>query len=46
MDVSARGHGRAATMAGAQHLVYRSVVGADRIPVETGIDRAMRLRDD
>jgi uncharacterized protein YbjT (DUF2867 family) len=32
---------RAATRAGAQHLVYISVVGADRVPVESAIDRAM-----
>ncbi|HEX8968672.1 MAG TPA: NAD(P)H-binding protein [Chloroflexota bacterium] len=32
---------RAATRAGARHLVYISVVGADRIPVTSGIDRAM-----
>jgi uncharacterized protein YbjT (DUF2867 family) len=31
----------AASRAGAQHLVYISVVGADRIPVTGGIDRAM-----
>lgn len=27
--------------AGAEHLVYISVVGAERIPVESGVDRAM-----
>jgi uncharacterized protein YbjT (DUF2867 family) len=32
---------RAASRAGAQHLVYISVVGADRIPVVSGADRAM-----
>jgi uncharacterized protein YbjT (DUF2867 family) len=32
---------RAASRAGARHLVYISVVGADRIPVISGIDRAM-----
>ena len=32
---------QAATRAGARHLVYISVVGADRIPVVSGIDRAM-----
>jgi uncharacterized protein YbjT (DUF2867 family) len=32
---------RATSRAGAQHLVYVSVVGADRIPVVSGIDRAM-----
>jgi uncharacterized protein YbjT (DUF2867 family) len=32
---------RAASQAGAAHLVYISVVGADRIPVVSGVDRAM-----
>jgi uncharacterized protein YbjT (DUF2867 family) len=32
---------RAASRAGTRHLVYISVVGADRIPVVSGIDRAM-----
>jgi uncharacterized protein YbjT (DUF2867 family) len=32
---------RAASRAGAQHLVYISVVGANRIPVVSSIDRAM-----
>ncbi len=32
---------RAASRAGAQHLVYISVVGADRIPVVSGVDRTM-----
>ena len=32
---------RAASRAGAQHLVYISVVGAARIPVVSGVDRAM-----
>ncbi|HZA44745.1 MAG TPA: NAD(P)H-binding protein, partial [Rubrobacter sp.] len=32
---------RAASQAGAPHLVYISVVGADRIPVESGLDRKM-----
>ncbi|HMJ36955.1 MAG TPA: NAD(P)H-binding protein [Baekduia sp.] len=32
---------RAASRAGAKHLVYISVVGADRIPVVSGVDRAM-----
>src|SRR2546430_13891859 len=32
---------RAASRAGARHLVYISVVGADRIPVESSVDRAM-----
>ena len=31
----------AATGAGAPHLVYISVVGSDRVPVVSGIDRAM-----
>jgi uncharacterized protein YbjT (DUF2867 family) len=32
---------RAASRAGVRHLVYISVVGADRIPLAGGIDRAM-----
>ena len=32
---------KAAKKAGVQHLVYISVVGADRIPIVSGIDRAM-----
>jgi uncharacterized protein YbjT (DUF2867 family) len=32
---------RAASQAGAAHLVYISVVGADRIPVSSRVDRAM-----
>jgi uncharacterized protein YbjT (DUF2867 family) len=32
---------RAASRAGARHLVYISVVGADQIPLASGIDRAM-----
>src|SRR4051812_9855827 len=32
---------RAASRAGARHLVYISVVGAGRIPVVSGVDRAM-----
>ena len=32
---------RAASRAGARHLVFISVVGADRIPVVGGVDRAM-----
>ncbi|HEX8998142.1 MAG TPA: NAD(P)H-binding protein [Ktedonobacterales bacterium] len=32
---------QAASRVGAPHLVYISVVGADRIPVESAIDRAM-----
>ena len=32
---------RAASRAGTQHLVYISVVGADRVPVVSGVDRSM-----
>src|ERR1700704_124562 len=32
---------RAASRAGIRHLVYISVVGADRVPVVSGVDRAM-----
>jgi uncharacterized protein YbjT (DUF2867 family) len=32
---------RAASQARARHLVYISVVGADRVPVVSGVDRAM-----
>jgi uncharacterized protein YbjT (DUF2867 family) len=32
---------RAASRAGTRHLVYISVVGADRVPVVSGVDRAM-----
>jgi uncharacterized protein YbjT (DUF2867 family) len=32
---------RAASQAGTRHLVYISVVGADRVPVVSGVDRAM-----
>lgn len=32
---------RAASGSGVRHLVYISVVGADRVPVRSGIDRAM-----
>jgi uncharacterized protein YbjT (DUF2867 family) len=32
---------RVASRSGAQHLVYISVVGADRVPVVSGVDRAM-----
>jgi uncharacterized protein YbjT (DUF2867 family) len=32
---------RAASRAGTSHLVYISVVGADRVPVVSGVDRAM-----
>jgi uncharacterized protein YbjT (DUF2867 family) len=40
-DVKARHLVRAASQAGVRHLVFISVVGADRIPVVSGIDRAM-----
>jgi uncharacterized protein YbjT (DUF2867 family) len=40
-DDKARNLVRAASRAGARHLVYISVVGADRIPVVSGVDRAM-----
>jgi uncharacterized protein YbjT (DUF2867 family) len=40
-DVTTRNLVRAAARAGVQHLVYISVVGADRIPVVSGVDRAM-----
>jgi uncharacterized protein YbjT (DUF2867 family) len=40
-EVKARHLVRAASRAGARHLVYISVVGADRIPVVSPIDRAM-----
>ena len=32
---------RAAARAGAPHLVYISVVGADRVPINSAVDRAM-----
>lgn len=32
---------RAAARAGTPHLIYISVVGADRVPVESAVDRAM-----
>lgn len=32
---------RAASIAGARHVVYISVVGADKVPIVSGIDRAM-----
>src|SRR5689334_3757349 len=38
-DVTTRNLVRAAARAGVQHLVYISVVGADRIPIVSGIDR-------
>ncbi len=40
-DEATRNLVRAASRAWAQHLVYISVVGADRIPVVSGVDRAM-----
>jgi uncharacterized protein YbjT (DUF2867 family) len=40
-EEKARNLVRAASGAGARHLVYISVVGADRVPVVSGVDRAM-----
>jgi len=40
-DEATRNLAAAASRAGARHLVYISVVGADRIPVVSGADRAM-----
>jgi uncharacterized protein YbjT (DUF2867 family) len=40
-DVKARTLVRAASAAGVRHLVHISVVGADRVPVESRVDRAM-----
>ena len=40
-EVKARNLIQAASAAGVRHLVYISVVGADRIPVVSGVDRAM-----
>jgi uncharacterized protein YbjT (DUF2867 family) len=40
-EVKARHLVAAASRAGTRHLVYISVVGADRIPLASGIDRAM-----
>jgi uncharacterized protein YbjT (DUF2867 family) len=40
-DEAARNLVRAAAPAGAQHLVYISVIGADRVPLVSGIDRTM-----
>jgi uncharacterized protein YbjT (DUF2867 family) len=40
-QVKARHLVEAASRAGTRHLVYISVVGADRVPVVSGIDRAM-----
>jgi uncharacterized protein YbjT (DUF2867 family) len=40
-DDKARNLVRAASRSGARHLVYISVVGAERVPVVSGLDRAM-----
>ena len=40
-DEATRNLVRAASRAGTKHLVYISVIGADRIPVVSAIDRAM-----
>jgi uncharacterized protein YbjT (DUF2867 family) len=40
-EVTTRHLVEAAARAGARHLVLISVVGADRVPVESGLDRAM-----
>ena len=40
-DVKAATLSRAAAAAGAHHLVYISVVGADGVPVTSAVDRAM-----
>jgi len=40
-DIKAQHLVEAAVRAGVQHLVYISVVGADRIPVVSGVDRGM-----
>ena len=40
-DDTTRNLARAASRAGARHVVYISVVGADRIPIRSRIDRAM-----
>ncbi len=40
-EVKARNLVRAASRAGAPHVVFISVVGADRVPVVSGLDRAM-----
>jgi uncharacterized protein YbjT (DUF2867 family) len=40
-EVKARNLARAASRAGTRHLVFISVVGADRIPVTSAVDRAM-----
>ena len=40
-DVKARHLARAASEAGVRHLVHISVVGADRVPVQSALDRMM-----
>jgi uncharacterized protein YbjT (DUF2867 family) len=40
-DEATRNLVRAAARVGAKHLVYISVIGADRVPIVSGIDRAM-----
>jgi uncharacterized protein YbjT (DUF2867 family) len=40
-DEATRNLVRAASRAGAQHLVYISVIGADRVPVGSGLERMM-----
>src|SRR5215211_4789581 len=40
-DTKARNLALAASRSGVRHLVYISVVGADRIPVVSGVDRTM-----
>ncbi|HEU4898373.1 MAG TPA: NAD(P)H-binding protein [Actinomycetota bacterium] len=40
-EVKARNLARAASRAGTRHLAFISVVGADRIPVTSAVDRAM-----
>jgi uncharacterized protein YbjT (DUF2867 family) len=40
-EVKARSLAQAASRAGVGHLVYISVVGAERVPVRSGVDRAM-----
>lgn len=40
-EIKTRNLVRAASSAGARHLIYISVVGAERIPVISGVDRAM-----
>jgi uncharacterized protein YbjT (DUF2867 family) len=40
-EIKARHLVGAASRAGVRHLVYISVVGADRVPIVSGIDRAM-----